>query len=260
MKALLLLAFLAAPALAEDAPDIATQRARLEALQARIDRAGGRDFATTRRIHVDLDQRVIGAWLNAVAPNGLRSVATGTRFEGQLVDTSLPVLGPVTAQLNPASGTRLEMTIRNPRVATATDQLTITGDMTATARARARFLVNGMRNTADCRTPAPVRERVTAVFNLGTPTRTSYPFSLSITRPAGMRAGLSCNISDLKTIDNALPINGLTGELARGNIDIGLSETLRLPAPGAGAPISVTIAPVRPSLRVTARGVSYAAD
>lgn len=260
MRVLLLLALLAAPALAQDEPDIATQRARLAALQARLDRVGGRDFATTRRIHIDLNKRVIGTWLNAVAPNGLRSVATGTRFEGQLVDTSLPVLGPVTAQLNPASGTRIELIIRNPRVATATDQLTVTGDMTATAQAQARFLVNGMRNTADCRTPAPVRERITATFNLGAPTRTSYPFSLGISRPAGMRAGLSCNISDLKTIDNALPINGLTGELARGNIDIGLSETLRLPGPKGGAPLSVTITPQRPSLRVTAQGVSYAAD
>ena len=96
----------------------------------------------------------IGTWLNAVAGNGLRSVATGTRFEGQLVDTSLPVLGPVTAQLNPASGTRLEMTMRNPRVATATDQLTLTGDMTA-RRGRGRASLS----TACATPPTAARPR-----------------------------------------------------------------------------------------------------
>ena len=276
MKAwpLLPLLLLAGPALAQDAPpaeapaaadaapapDVAALQAKLEALQARLNRAGGRDFAASRRIHVDINSRVLGTWINAVAGNGLRSVATGTRFEGQLVDTSLPVLGPVRAQLNPASGTRLEVTLRNPRVTTGTDQLTLTGDMTATARAQARFQVNGVDERATCRTPAAVRERATATFALGTPTRSRYPFTLTLTRPVGLRAALSCDIAGMRQIDNALPIDGLAGELARGNINIGLSETLRLPAPGAGAPLAVTITPVRPSLRVTERGISFSAD
>jgi hypothetical protein len=271
---LLPLLLLAAPALAQDAPaeapaaeapatpapDVAALQAKLEALQARINRAGGRDFATSRRIHVDIDSRVITTWFNAVAGNGLRSVATGTRFEGQLVDTSLPVLGPVRARLDPASGTRLEVTLRNPRVSTGTDQLTLTGDMTATARAQARFQVNGVNERATCRTPSPVRERATATFQLGAPTRSRYPFTLTLTRPVGLRAALSCDIAGMRQIDNALPIDGLAGTLARGNINIGLSETLRLPAPGDGAPLAVTITPVRPSLRVTERGISFSAD
>jgi hypothetical protein len=250
----------AAEAPAAPAPDVAALQAKLEALQARLNRAGGRDFATSRRIHVDIDSRVITTWFNAVAGNGLRSVATGTRFEGQLVDTSLPVLGPVRAQLNPASGTRLEVTLRNPRVSTGIDQLTLTGDMTATARAQARFQVNGVNQRATCRTPSPVRERATATFQLGTPTRSRYPFTLSLTRPVGLRAALNCDIAGMRQIDNALPIDGLAGTLARGNINIGLSETLRLPAPGNGAPLAITITPVRPSLRVTERGISFSAD
>jgi hypothetical protein len=249
-----------APAAEAPAPDVAALQARLDALQARINRAGGRAFTTSRRVHVDIDSRVLGTWINAVAGSGLRSVATGTRFEGQLVDTSLPVLGPVRAQLNPASGTRLEVTLRNPRVSTGNDQLTLTGDMTATARAQARFQVDGVNERATCRTPSPVRERATATFALGTPTRSRYPFTLTLTRPVGLRAALSCDIAGVRQIDNALPIDGLAGTLARGDINVGLSETLRLPAPGAGAPLAVTITPVRPSLRVTPAGISFSAD
>ena len=86
VRLILLAALLLAPLATAraDQPDIASQRARLAELTTRVDRAAGRPFATSRRIHVDLDTRVFGTWLAAVAPNGVRSSATGTRFEGEI--------------------------------------------------------------------------------------------------------------------------------------------------------------------------------
>nr|WP_310522135.1 hypothetical protein [Polymorphobacter sp.] len=261
VRLLMLCGLLLAPlAVRADEPDIAAQRVRLEQLTTRVDRAAGRPFSTNRRIHVDLDSRVFGTWLAAVAPNGVRSSATGTRFEGVLVQDRVPLIGLLEARLDPASATRLDLTLSNPRVTAATDRLTVTGDLSATARAQARVTAANFNRTATCRTTAPVRERGTASFELGPAARTRYPFTLRLTRPDNLRASLDCDLAELRRIENILPINGLAGQLASGSIDIGLSETLRLPTPGAGRPMTVAIEPRRPNLRITAQGLAYGAD
>lgn len=78
-------------------PSLAGQQAQLTRATTRLDVALGtgarrQQFATGRRIHADLDQRVFGTWLTAIAPNGLRAAATGTSVQGALVNWQRPLL------------------------------------------------------------------------------------------------------------------------------------------------------------------------
>ena len=249
------------PAAAEQGLDTKAQLAAATArLHAATRAAAGRPFTTSRRIHVDLDPRVFTAWLAAVAPDGLRAAASGTGVEGALVVRQRPLLGSFTATIAPASATRLDLTLANPRINAATDRLTVNGDLSGTARARVRLAGTGLDQSVDCRTTPPVRERGVATFDLGTGTGGRYPFTLRLTTPDDLVASLDCDIADLRRIENVLPINSLAGQLADGTIDIGLAPTLQLPAPGAGRPLVVPLTPRRPSLRITPRGLAYSAD
>lgn len=253
------------PVMAAESESLADQQARLERATARLDRATGsvagrRQFGTSRRIHVDLDQRVFGTWLAAVAPNGLRATATGTSVQGALITRQRPLLGEFSATLAPASATRLDLTMANPRINAAADRLTITGNLSADARARVRVAGLGADESVECRTRPPVRERGTATFNLGAGTGARYPFTLRLTTPDNLLASLDCDIADLRRIENVLPINSIAGQLADGTIDIGLSPALQLPTPGVGRPLVLPLNPRRPSLRVTPQGLAYAAD
>ena len=255
--ALVLLLVLASPVAAQS---VAEQQAALAKATARLNAATGRDFTTSRRIHVDLDQRVFGTWLAAIAPNGLRSSATGTAVDGALVVRQRPLLGPYTATLAPPSATRLDLTLANPRINAARDRLTVTGNLTANARAQVRLAGTGLNQTVACRTDPPVRERGTATFNLGAGSGTRYPFTLRLTTPDDLMASLDCNIAELGRIDNVLPINSLAGQLADGTIDVGLSPEVRLPTPGVGRPLVVPLNPRRPTLRINERGLAYSAE
>lgn len=258
MRALALLLLLAAPASAAD--DVASQRDRLAELNRRIDAAAGRNFAVSRRVHADMNARVFTVWLGAIAPNGLRATATGTAAEGILVSRPRPLLGNITARLDPASATRLDLTLANPRISAAADRLTITGDLRAEARAQARISGLGPDQSVACRTDPAVRERGVATFDVGTVTGTRIPYALRLTTPDNLRAGLACEIADLRRIENILPINSLAGNLGSGTINIGLSTDIRLPTPGAGRPLTIPLNPRRPVLRVNAQGVAYSAD
>jgi hypothetical protein len=242
------------------AQSVADQQAQLAASTARLNAATGRPFATSRRIHVDLDNRVLSTWLAAIAPNGLRSSATGTTVEGAVAVRQRPLLGAFSATIAPASATRLDLTLANPRIATARDRLTVTGNLTANARAQAQLAGAGLDQRVACRTDPPVRERGVATFDLGTATGTRYPFTLRLTTPDNLRASLDCEVAELRRIENVLPINSLAGQLADGILDIGLSADVRLPTPGAGRPLIVPLNPRRPSLRITAAGLAYSAD
>jgi hypothetical protein len=255
--ALLLLA-VAAPAMAAD--DIAAQRARLADLNRRIDTAAGRNFTVSRRIHADMNSRVFTVWLGAIAPNGVRATATGTSAEGILVSRPRPLMGSISARIDPASATRLDLTLANPRINAATDRLTINGDLRGDARARVRVSGLGPDQIVDCRTSPAVRERGVATFEVGTVSGTRIPYSLRLTTPDDLRAGLECEIAELRRIENVLPINSLAGSLSDGTINIGLSTDIRLPTPGAGRPLTIPLNPRRPSLRVNAQGVAYSAD
>ncbi len=258
MRAALLLLLLASPALAAD--DINAQRARLAELNRRVDAAAGRNFTVSRRLHADMNARVFSVWLGAIAPNGLRATATGTAADGILVNRPRPLLGAVTARLDPASATRLDLTLANPRINAATDRLTINGDLRAEARARARISGLGPDQLVDCRTNPAVRERGIATFDIGTVSGTRVPYALRLTTPDDLRAGLECEIAELRRIDNVLPINSLAGNLSSGTINIGLSTDIRLPTPGAGRPLTIPLNPRRPALRVNPQGVAYSAD
>lgn len=250
---LLCLMVLATPAAADPAADLAAATRRLNA-------ALGRDFTTSRRIHVDLAAQVFTTWLAAVAPNGLRASATGTGVEGAVAVRQRPLLGAITATIGPASATRLDVTLANPRINAATDRLTVNGNLLADARARVRVAGAGIDQSVECRTAAPVRERGTATFTLGTGTGSRYPFTLRLTTPDNLLASLDCDIAEVRRIENVLPVNSLAGQLADGVIDIGLSPSLTLPTPGVGRPLVVALTPRRPSLQITSRGVAYRAD
>lgn len=252
-----LLAVLASPATAQS---LAEQQAALARATARLTAATGRDFVTSRRIHVDIDSRVFGTWLAAIAPNGLRSTATGTSVEGALVVRQRPLLGPFTATIAPASATRLELTLANPRISSARDRLTVTGNLAGNARAQVQVAGTGLNQTVACRTEPPVRERGTATFNLGAGAGTRYPFTLRLTTPDNLLASLDCDLAELRRIENVLPINSLAGQLADGTIDVGLAPEVRLPTPGVGRPLVVPLNPRRPTLRITDRGLAYSAD
>ena len=252
-----LVVMLASPAAAQS---VAEQQAALATATARLQAATGRDFVASRRIHVDLDQRVFGTWLAAIAPNGLRSSATGTAAEGALVVRQRPLLGPFTGTIAPASATRLDVTLANPRINAAVDRLTVTGNLAGSARAQVQVTGTGLNQTIACRTDPPVRERGTATFNLGAGSGSRYPFTLRLTTPDNLLASLDCDIAELRRIENVLPINSLAGQLADGTIDIGLAPEVRLPTPGAGRPLVVPLNPRRPTLRITARGLAYSAD
>ena len=255
---------LATPAVAAE-PDVADQQAQLAQATTRLNRAIGmgprrQQFATSRRIHADLDQRVFGTWLAAIAPNGLRATATGTSVQGALINRQRPLLGEFSAVIAPASATRLDLTMANPRINAAADRLTITGNLTAEARARVRVSGLGTDETVDCRTRPPVRERGTATFSLGAVSGSRYPFTLRLATPDNLMAGLDCDIADLRRIANMLPVNSLAGQLADGTIDVGLSPALQLPTPGVGRPLVLPLNPRRPSLRITSQGLAYSAD
>lgn len=242
------------------AQSVADQQAQLAAATARLNAATGRPFATSRRIHVDLDNRVLSTWLAAIAPNGLRSSATGTAVEGAVAVRQRPVLGSFSATIAPASATRLDLTLANPRIATARDRLTVTGNLSANARAQAQLSGAGFDQNVACRTDPPVRERGVATFDLGAASGTRYPFTLRLTTPDNLLASLDCEVAELRRIENVLPINSLAGQLADGILDIGLSADVRLPTPGGGRPVIVPLNPRRPSLRITAAGLAYSAD
>ena len=259
MKIAFALAFLAAtPSFA--AENAADQRARLDQLTRRVDAAAGRPFATSRRIHVDMNSRVFNVWLGAVAPNGVRATATGTAAEGDLIHRARPVLGPLLARVDPASATQLDLTLTNPRINAAADRLTIRGNLRGDARAQVRLTGTGIDQRVSCVTDPAVREPGVATFDLGTSTTSRYPYTLRLTTPNNLRAGLTCDIADLRRIENMLPINSLAGNLSTGTIDIGLSPQIRLPTPGAGRPMIVALNPRRPTLRVTPQGLAYSAD
>lgn len=243
----------AGPATADLADDLSRATARLNA-------ALGRDFETSRRIHVDLGSQVFTTWLAAVAPNGLRAAATGTGAEGAVAVRQRPLLGAITATIAPASATRLDVTLANPRIAAATDRLTVNGNLSADARARVRVVGTALDQSVECRTIPPVRERGMATFVLGTGTGGRYPFTLRLTTPDNLLASLDCDIAELRRIENVLPVNSLAGQLADGTIDIGLAPNVTLPTPGTGRPLIVPLTPRRPSLRITARGLIYRAD
>jgi hypothetical protein len=262
MRAIVLaLAMIAVPAAAES---LADQEAQLAAATARLRAAEramtGQPFETTRRVEVDLDQRVFSTWLAAVAPNGLRAAATGTGAEGAVAVRQRPLLGAITATIAPASATRLDLTLANPRIAAATDRLTVNGNLSADARARVRVVGTALDQSVECRTIPPVRERGMATFVLGTGTGGRYPFTLRLTTPDNLLASLDCDIAELRRIENVLPVNSLAGQLADGTIDIGLAPNVTLPTPGAGRPLVVPLTPRRPSLRITSRGLAYRAD
>ena len=248
-----LLLFVAVPAAADQPAELAAATNRMRA-------AMGRDFATTRRIHVDLESRVFDTWLTAVAPNGLRSRATGTAAEGAVAVRQRPLLGPFTATIAPASATRLDLTLANPRINAAADRLTVTGNLTGDARARVRVAGTGLDQAVECRTQPPVRERGVATFNLGAGAGSRYPFTLRLTTPDNLLASLDCDIAELRRLENVVPINSIAGQLADGTIDIGLAADVRLPTPGAGRPLVVPLNPRRPTLRITPRGLAYSAD
>jgi hypothetical protein len=253
----LLLMLAASPVTAEP---LADPQAQLAAATARLNAAAGRPFVTTRGIHVDLDNRVLSTWLAAVAPNGLRSSATGTAAEGVLAVRQRPLLGAFNASIAPPSATRVDLTLANPRITAARDRLTISGNLAGTARAQVRVAGIGIDQMVACRTDPPVREAGTATFSLGSATGTRYPFTLRLATPDNLFASLECDIAELRRIENVLPINSLAGQLADGTIDIGLSPEVRLPTPGAGRPFTVPLNPRRASLRITAQGLAYAAD
>jgi hypothetical protein len=255
--ALLCLA-LATPAMAAD--DINQQRARLDELTRRVNVAAGRNFTVNRRIHADMNSRVFNVWLGAIAPNGVRATATGTAADGILVSRPRPLLGAVTARIDPASATRLDLTLANPRINAATDRLTINGDLRADARAQVRVGGLGPDQLVDCRTNPAVRERGMATFDIGTVSGTRIPYALRLTTPDDLRAGLECEIAELRRLENILPINSLAGNLSNGTINIGVSTDIRLPPPGAGRPLTIPINPRRPVLRVNPQGVAYSAD
>lgn len=242
------------------AQSLADQQAQLAAATARLAAATGRPFVTSRRIHVDLDNRVLTTWLAAIAPNGLRSSATGTAAEGAVAVRQRPLLGSFSATIAPASATRLDLTLASPRIAAARDRLTISGNLSATARAQVRLAGAGLDQSVACRTDPPVRERGVATFDLGTASGTRYPFTVRLTTPDNLLASLDCDVADLRRIENVLPINSLAGQLADGVIDIGLAPAVRLPPPGAGRPITVPLTPRRPTLRITPEGLAYSAD
>jgi hypothetical protein len=252
-----LLLSVATPVSAETTAD---PQARLAAATRRLDAATGRAFTTSRRVHVDLDNRALSTWLAAVAPNGLRSSATGTAAEGAVAVRQRPLLGAFTATIAPASATRLDLTLANPRIAAARDRLTVTGNLAATARAQVRVTGIGLDQTVACRTDPPVREAGTATFSLGAASGTRYPFTLRLATPDNLVASLDCDVAELRRIENVLPINSLAGELANGSIDIGLAPEVRLPTPGAGRPLVVPLNPRRPSLRITPGALAYSAD
>ena len=98
---------LAAPAVAAEPVTLADQQAQLTQATARLNRAIGtgarrQQFASSRRIHADLDQRVFGTWLAAIAPNGLRATATGTSVQGALINRQRPLLGEFSVAIAPA--------------------------------------------------------------------------------------------------------------------------------------------------------------
>ncbi|KAB7647804.1 hypothetical protein [Polymorphobacter fuscus] len=264
MRALPLFLLLAAAPAGAETPAAADQRAQLARATTRLNAAAaavaGQPFATSRRIHVDLDQRVFGTWLAAVAPNGLRASATGTAVDGALVTRQRPLLGPFTATIAPASATRLDVVLANPRINAARDRLTVTGALSGDARAQVRVAGVGIDQTVACRTQPPVRENGIATFDLGAGSGSRYPFTLRLTTPDNLLASLDCDIAELRQIENVLPINSIAGELAGGTIDIGLSPSVRLPTPGAGRPMMVVLDPRRPTLRITPRGLAYSAD
>ena len=264
-SAALVLLWLAVPATAAEPDSLADQQARLARATTRLNAATGsaamrRPFATSRRIHVDLDQRVFTTWLAAIAPNGLRATATGTSAQGALITRQRPFLGEFSATIAPASATRLDVTLANPRINAAADRLTITGNLTADARARLRVAGLGTDESVECRTRPPVRERGTATLNLGTGSGSRYPFTVRLTTPNNLLASLDCDIGDLRRIENVLPVNSLAGNLADGVIDIGLSPALQLPTPGAGRPMVLPLNPRRPTLRIVPQGLAYSAD
>lgn len=240
--------FVATPILAETTAD---QQARLAAATNRPDAATGRAFTTSRRIRVDLDNRVLSTWLAAVAPNGLRSSATGTAAEGAVALRQRPLLGAITATIAQASATRLDLTLANPRISAVRDRLTVTGNLAGTARAEVRVTGPGLSQSVACRTDPPVREPGTASFSLGAASGTRYPFTLRLATPDNLVASLECDIAELRRIENVLPVNSLAGQLADGTIDIGLAPELQLPTPGAGRPLIIPLNPRRPSLRIT---------
>ena len=258
MKPVLLLLLAGAPAAAQD--DIAAQRSRLEALTARVDAAAGRPFATNRRLHVDIDPRVFTVWLGAVAPNGIRATATGTSARGDVAAITRPVIGTIRARIDPASATRVDLTLTNPRINAAANRLTVTGNLRGEARTQVRVTGVGRSETVACTTTPAIRERGAATFELGTSTSTRYPYTLRLSTPNNLVAGLTCDIGDLRRIENVLPINSLAGDLSSGTIDIGLSSDIRLPTPGVGRPMTIPLNPRRPSLRVTPQGLAYSAD
>ena len=242
------------------AQTVAEQQAQLAAATTRLNAATGRAFITSRRIHVDLDNRVLSTWLAAVAPDGLRSSATGTAVEGAVAVRQRPLLGAFTATIAPASATRLDLTLANPRIVPARDRLTVTGNLSGTARAQVRVVGIGLDQTIACRTEPPVRESGRATFTLGAASGTRYPFTLRLTTPDNLVASLDCDIAELRRIENVLPINSLAGQLADGIIDIGLAPAVQLPTPGSGRPLTVPLTLRRPSLRITPEGLAYSAD
>jgi hypothetical protein len=256
--ALALFVLAAVPAAAQD--DIAAQRARLAQLTSRVDAAAGRPFVINRRIHVDMNARVFTVWLAAIAPNGVRATATGTRAEGNLVSVQRPIIGTLRAAIDPASATRLDLTLANTRINAAANRLTINGNLRGDARAQVRVTGTGMNQTVACTTDPAVREPGVATFELGTSSGSRYPYTLRLTTPNDLRAGLTCDIGELRRIENVLPINSLAGNLSTGTIDIGLSPDIRLLTPGVGRPMVVPLNPRRPSLRVTPQGLAYSAD
>lgn len=258
MRPAIALLLVAAPASAQD--DIAAQKARLDQLTRRVEAAAGRPFATSRRIHVDLNSRVFTVWLGAIAPNGVRATATGTAAEGDLIHRQRPVLGPLRVRVDPPSATRLDLTLTNPRINAATDRLTVRGNLRADARAQMRLTGTGIDERVSCVSDPPVREPGVATFDLGTSTTSRFPYTLRLTSPDNLRAGLTCDIGELRRIENMLPINSLAGNLSSGTINIGLAPDIRLPTPGAGRPLVVSLSPRRPTMRITPQGLAYSAD
>ena len=181
------LLLLAAP-IAAARPSLADQQAQFARSTTRLDIAFGtgarrQQFATGRRIHADLDQRVFGTWLAAIVPNGLRDVATGTSAQGALVNRQRPLPGEFSPALAPASATRLDVTMAHPLINAVADRLTITGNLTAEAYARVRASSLNTDEIVGYRARPPVRERGTATFNPGAGAGGRYPFTLRLASP-----------------------------------------------------------------------------
>lgn len=215
---------------AEDSLDeiLARRQAELASLQEEINRATGPEFAVNRQLQFTLGTQVLQTWASRISTPYFTITAEGTRAEGDLIYSP----GNYKVWIDNPTDARAFVRLSPLQLQATTSTIEARSRLEAHAEVRVFVHAYGIKTNVFCDTVPNLQAPLRASFAIQPPVGVRIPYVMRMIEPATLKGTVVCHLGNLGDYPIRFPIDDLARELARGQFDLGYSDSFRFEIPG----------------------------